>query len=66
MRDFLSLVGRFWEILARRVDNFLMASALAIVGVGLVTLFSASDQNIARVTSQAAAASATSTARVRA
>src|SRR6266404_2136551 len=54
VRDFLSLLRRIWEILARRVDNFLMASALAIVGVGLVTLFSASDQNMARVTSQAA------------
>ncbi len=54
MRNFLGLLGRIWEILARRVDNFLMASALAIVGVGLVTLFSASDQNMARVTSQAA------------
>ena len=53
MRNFLALVGRIWEILARRVDNFLMASALAIVGVGLVTLFSASDQNMARVSSQA-------------
>ncbi|HEX5862809.1 MAG TPA: rod shape-determining protein RodA [Casimicrobiaceae bacterium] len=30
-----------------------MTSALAIVGVGLVTLFSASDQSVARVTSQA-------------
>src|SRR5260370_9304944 len=29
-----------------------MAAALAIVGIGLITLFSASDQNIARVTSQ--------------
>jgi hypothetical protein len=27
-----------------------MTSALAVVGVGLVTLFSASDQNVARVT----------------
>jgi rod shape determining protein RodA len=53
VRNFLALVGRIREILARRVDNFLMASALAIVGVGLVTLFSASDQSMARVTSQA-------------
>jgi len=40
---------------ARRVDGYLMVAALAIVGVGMVTLFSASDQNAARVTSQAAA-----------
>ena len=53
MQNFLALLGNLWELLARRVDNFLMASALAIVGVGLVTLFSASDQNVARITSQA-------------
>src|SRR5207237_8296721 len=54
MENFLAFLGRFWELLARRVDSFLMAAALAIVGVGLITLFSASDQSIARVTSQAA------------
>src|ERR1700693_911826 len=53
MQNFLALIGTVWQLLARRVDNFLMTSALAIVGVGLVTLFSASDQNVARVTSQA-------------
>jgi rod shape determining protein RodA len=53
MHNFLALLGKIWELLARRVDNFLMTSALAIVGVGLVTLFSASDQNVTRVTSQA-------------
>jgi rod shape determining protein RodA len=53
MHNFLALLGKIWELLARRVDNFLMASALAIVGMGLVTLFSASDQSVARVTSQA-------------
>src|SRR5260221_5120564 len=31
-----------------------MSAALAIVGIGLVTLFSASDQSVARVTTQAA------------
>jgi rod shape determining protein RodA len=54
MDKFLALLGRFWELLGRRVDSFLMAAALAIVGVGLVTLFSASDQSVARLTSQAA------------
>jgi rod shape determining protein RodA len=53
VRNFIALLGQIREMLVRRVDNFLMASALAIVGVGLVTLFSASDQNIARVSSQA-------------
>ena len=54
MQNLLAFVGRLWEVLARRVDSFLMASAVAIVGVGLVALFSASDQNFARVTSQLA------------
>jgi rod shape determining protein RodA len=55
MQRFLAFCTHFWEVLGRRVDSFLMAGALAIVGVGLVTLFSASDQNLARVTSQAGA-----------
>ena len=44
---------RAWEVLTRRIDSMLFGSAVAIVGVGLVTLFSAADQSIARVTSQA-------------
>ena len=48
----LNFVSRFWEVLTRRIDSMLFACAAAIVGVGLVTLFSASDQSIARVTSQ--------------
>ena len=55
MQRFLAFCEHFWEVLARRVDSFLMAGALAIVGVGLVTLFSAADQNLARVVSQAGA-----------
>ena len=43
-----------WEVLTRRIDNFLLGCALALVGVGLVTLFSAADQSTARVTSQVA------------
>jgi rod shape determining protein RodA len=54
MQNPFALVGKLWEILARRVDRFLMASAVAIVGVGLVALFSASDQNVSRITSQIA------------
>lgn len=50
----LELLGRVWEVLTRRVDNFLLMCALALVGVGLVTLFSAADQSVARVTSQVA------------
>lgn len=47
------IAARLWELLTRRLDTFLFATALALVGVGLVTLFSAADQSIARVTSQA-------------
>ena len=52
MTRFLAFLGKFWELLARRVDSFLMAATLAIVGVGMVTLFSASDQSVPRVMSQ--------------
>ena len=45
---------RAWELLTRRVDSFLFGVALSIAGVGLITLFSASDQSVARLTSQAA------------
>jgi rod shape determining protein RodA len=54
MQNLLAFLGKFWEVLGRRVDSFLMASAVAIVGVGLVALFSASDQNFSRMTSQVA------------
>jgi rod shape determining protein RodA len=53
MEKFLAVLGKMWEILTRRVDSYLMSAALAIVGIGLITLFSASDQNLVRVTSQA-------------
>jgi len=46
------LLARIWEVLSRRVDSFLFGVALTIVGVGLITLFSAADQNFARVSSQ--------------
>ena len=55
MSAFIALLARAWEFLVRRVDGYLMAAALAIVGVGMVTLFSAADQSAARVTSQAVA-----------
>jgi rod shape determining protein RodA len=53
MGNVFALFGKLWERLARPVDNLLMAAAIALVGVGLVTLFSATEQNVARVTSQA-------------
>ena len=46
------VIARVWEVLTRRIDSMLFAAALTIVGVGLVTLFSAADQSIARETSQ--------------
>jgi rod shape determining protein RodA len=49
----IAVLQRAWEVLTRRIDSMLFGCALAIVGVGLVTLFSAADQSIARVTSQA-------------
>ena len=55
MSTFFAILARAWEFLAQRVDAYLMAAALAIVGVGMVTLFSASDQSVARVTNQAVA-----------
>ncbi len=50
MRNVLSQI---WEVLVRRIDSFLFGCALAIVGVGLITLFSAADQSVARVSTQA-------------
>jgi hypothetical protein len=48
----LELLGRAWEALTRPIDSFLLGCAFALVGVGLVTLFSAADQSAARVTNQ--------------
>lgn len=47
------IASRVWEALTRCLDPWLFACALALAGVGLVTLFSAADQSVARVTSQA-------------
>ncbi len=47
-------LAQLWEVLTRRIDSFLLGVALSIAGVGLITLFSASDQSVARITSQAA------------
>jgi rod shape determining protein RodA len=49
----VNLFARAWEVLTRRIDSFLLAVALSIVGVGLVTLFSAADQSLARMSNQA-------------
>jgi rod shape determining protein RodA len=48
-----NVLARLWEVLTTKVDSFLFGIAIAIAGVGLITLFSATDQSVARVTSQA-------------
>ncbi len=53
MSTLFELLGRLWQLIARRIDSYLMATALAIAGVGMITLVSASDQSVARLTSQA-------------
>jgi rod shape determining protein RodA len=49
----MNFLAKLWEVLSRRIDGFLLAVALAIVGVGLITLFSATDQSVTRVSNQA-------------
>lgn len=46
------VLTRLWEVLTAKVDSFLFGIAMAIAGVGLITLFSATDQSVARVMSQ--------------
>jgi len=46
------VAGRLWEVVVRRVDRPLFSIALAIVGVGFVTLFSAADQSVNRMVNQ--------------
>jgi len=49
----VQLFARFWEVLSRRIDSFLFGVALTIAGIGLITLFSATDQSLARLSNQA-------------
>jgi len=49
----VNLLIKLWTVLTRRIDSFLLGVALAIVGVGLITLFSATDQSFTRVSNQA-------------
>jgi rod shape determining protein RodA len=48
-----SFMLRPWHYLTRYVDGFLLCGILLLMGIGLITLFSATDANSARVTSQA-------------
>src|SRR5204863_8755233 len=52
-RLMVNILSRVWEVLTSKVDSFLFGIAIAIAGVGLITLFSAMDQNAARIMSQA-------------
>ena len=47
-----AFLARVWEVLARRIDTFLFVVAMAIVGIGLVTLYSATEQSLARIDNQ--------------
>ena len=42
-----------WTVFVARIDGFLFAVAMGIVGVGLITLYSATEYSFARVTNQA-------------
>src|SRR5262245_9960320 len=53
----MELVSRIWEFIARPVDRFLFGIAISITAVGIVTLFSAADQSVARVANQLASLS---------
>jgi rod shape determining protein RodA len=48
-----AFLAQLWEVLSRRIDSFLFGVALAIAGVGMLTLFSAADQSVARLSNQA-------------
>ena len=47
-----AFLARLWEVLTRRIDTFLFTVAMAIAGIGLVTLYSATDQSLARLDNQ--------------
>ncbi len=46
------LIKRIVTFLTGHIDGFLLTSAMLLLGVGLMTLYSASEQNMARVTGQ--------------
>jgi rod shape determining protein RodA len=48
----VAFLARVWEVLARRIDTFLFVVAMAIAGIGLVTLYSATEQSLARIDNQ--------------
>jgi rod shape determining protein RodA len=48
-----SVIKKLAEVFVRRIDGFLLLTALAIAGLGLLILYSATDGSAARVTGQA-------------
>ena len=46
------VLQKLWDGLTRCIDSFLLSVALAIVAIGLITLFSATDQSVTRISSQ--------------
>ena len=49
-----AFLARLWEVLTRRIDTFLFVVAMAISAIGLVTLYSATEQSLARIDNQIA------------
>ncbi|MBP1621955.1 MAG: hypothetical protein H6Q02_2722 [Acidobacteria bacterium] len=49
-----AFLARLWEALTRRIDTFLFVVAMAISAIGLVTLYSATEQSLARIDNQIA------------
>jgi len=47
------IASRLWEVLVRRIDGSLFALVMVTVAVGFMTLFSATEQSVPRMTNQA-------------
>jgi rod shape determining protein RodA len=54
----IGLIPRIWTLFTRRVDGFLLVIALLLSGIGLATLYSASDESMQRLLSQLTSLSA--------
>ena len=48
----MNLISKLAALLVRRIDGFLLGTALSIAGLGLLVLYSATDASSTRVTSQ--------------
>ncbi|HRB21753.1 MAG TPA: hypothetical protein PLB54_08670, partial [Nitrosomonas sp.] len=45
-------IQKIWHFFTRYIDGFLLASLLALMGLGLMVLYSASGGNISKVNNQ--------------